>query len=65
MIEGVKVKKLLWKKDERGRLAEILRSDHAMFKGFWSDMGTFESLHKSTEFLKHKAIENKLHTHRR
>ncbi len=34
MIEGVKVKKLVWKKDERGRLAEILRSDDDMFKGF-------------------------------
>ncbi len=28
-------------------------------KGFWSDMGTFESLHKSTEFLKHKANGSK------
>ena len=34
MIEGVKVKKLVWKKDERGRLAEILRSDDSLFNGF-------------------------------
>lgn len=34
MIKGVKVKRLLWKKDERGRLAEILRSDDDLFKGF-------------------------------
>ncbi len=34
MIVGVKVLVNVWKKDERGRLAEILRSDNPDFKGF-------------------------------
>ena len=32
MIEGVKVKKLKFIKDKRGRLAEILRKDDDVFK---------------------------------
>ena len=34
MIEGVKIKKLKFIKDERGRLAEILRSDEEFFEKF-------------------------------
>ena len=34
MIEGVEIKKLKFIKDERGRLAEILKSDEAFFQKF-------------------------------
>lgn len=34
MIDGVKIKKLKFIKDERGRLAEILRSDDEFFEKF-------------------------------
>lgn len=33
-IKGVRIKKLKWLKDERGQLAEILRSDDALFTEF-------------------------------
>jgi len=34
LIEGVKIKKLKWIPDERGRLMEILRNDDSLFEKF-------------------------------
>ena len=33
-IQGVQTKKLMWRKDDRGRLMEILRCNDEIFKGF-------------------------------